>query len=135
MGEYTEIIDPHAFDNCLPTTVPLTLNWGPVIGEAHVTKDTAMTRAIDENDLIVELYHPHGQVHGITADTDLGVRLIHCPTGITTQSDSERSQLANKAKALRELETLLAQISDVEWAALNDPEVRAAIKAYHHEAT
>lgn len=35
------------------------------------------------------------------------VRVTHRPTGLYAESDTERSQLANKAKALRILEALV----------------------------
>lgn len=39
--------------------------------------------------------------------TDSGVRVIHLPTGTIVEVDSERSQHANRAKAIKRLENLI----------------------------
>ena len=61
---------------------------------------------IREEDIRVELVP---QLDAQYIGTERAVKLTHIPTGISVISDSERSQLANKAKALEELEVKLLE--------------------------
>jgi len=59
-----------------------------------------------EEDLRVELVQP-AKVHGVSVGIDQGVRVTHLPTGLFAESDTERSQLQNKATALLALKRLV----------------------------
>lgn len=47
---------------------------------------------------------------------ETGVRLIHIPTGITAESDEERSQLQNRQKAMEKLQKRLADLQQEQKA-------------------
>lgn len=62
-----------------------------------------------EEDIMVSLYSLNSNTGGMHAgDIDRGVRLTHTPTGVHAQCSDFRSQLANKAAALQELESKVA---------------------------
>lgn len=44
---------------------------------------------------------------GLLTKPDNGVRLMHIPTGLSVECNSERSQYYNRQKALKELENLV----------------------------
>lgn len=50
--------------------------------------------------ILIELYDPYGQMHGVRVGIDLGVRVTRIETGMSAACHTERSQLANKARAL-----------------------------------
>ena len=65
--------------------------------------------------------------------TDSAVRLVHGPSGVTVQSQRERSQLRNKQIALRQLREKLEEISYVAPPRKSTRPTRAA-KARRREA-
>jgi peptide chain release factor 2 len=65
---------------------------------------------IRDEDLLVDLYDPHPRTDGINVGADMGVRVMHIPTGIIVESSSERSQLQNKAACLEMLMEELGMI-------------------------
>lgn len=83
---------------------------------------------IDTDDLRVDVYRSSGKGGQGVNTTDSAVRLTHLPTGVVVTCQNERSQLQNKASAMRILRARLVALADEQAAAVASANRRSQVR-------
>jgi protein subunit release factor A len=95
---------------------------------ADLKKNPKKGIKIDERDLKIETFHT-GYKSSVIHQTNNAVRITHLPTGTTIESSEERSQIMNRAKAMKELSEILEKMPEENCRKISEKTTKKEIEA------